>query len=181
MATERELFGGAIVAQFPINLIDASDLRQIPDNQEVFLYPDSNDSIIIEILQRVSQPNDVEAVKFHFEALAHDNAATSSAIQNISVVYNGRGDRTPSPIMLRGSQSVPKFNAIAPDYVDIFMALFRVHSEQKSADLVVTANIPRMSEGSAGEERANAIASQFSTLVSSLRIIDYDLFVDSAH
>lgn len=30
-----------------------SDLRQVPDTQEVFLYPDSGVSIIVEILQSV--------------------------------------------------------------------------------------------------------------------------------
>lgn len=33
--------------------MDTSDLRQVPDTQEVFLYPDSGVSIIVEILQSV--------------------------------------------------------------------------------------------------------------------------------
>ena len=33
------------------------DFRQIPDTQEVFLYPESSVSIIVEILQRVA-PNE---------------------------------------------------------------------------------------------------------------------------
>jgi hypothetical protein len=32
-----------------------SDLRQVPDTQEVFLYPDSDVSIIFEILQVVTE------------------------------------------------------------------------------------------------------------------------------
>ncbi|KAG8217455.1 hypothetical protein J3R82DRAFT_5600, partial [Butyriboletus roseoflavus] len=174
---EKGLFGGAIVAELSTKLVDVSDLRQVPDTQEVFLYPDSNVSIIIEVLQRISEPIDAEAVKFHFEALAHDNDAISSMIFGPPfVMHSDRGDQTPSPIILRGSQRVRKFNAIAADNVDISIALFRVHSGGKSADLVVSASIPRSSEGCVGEKHAAAIASEFNSLVSSLRIKDYGLF-----
>lgn len=77
---QKGLFGDAIVAELPNDLVDVSyvfgilwfrlfrnavhrSLRQVPDNQEVFLYPDSNVSIVIEVLQRVSKPIDAEAVK----------------------------------------------------------------------------------------------------------------------
>ncbi|KAF8559514.1 Mog1p/PsbP-like protein [Imleria badia] len=172
----KHLFGGAIVADLPSVLVDASDFRQVPDNQEVFLYPDSSASIIVEVLQRISEPIDEKAVKFHFEALAHDNDAISSTMQIPFVMRNDPGDQTPSPIILHGSQRIHKFNAIAADDVDIVIALFRVNSGGKSADLVVSANIPRSSDGSVGKERAAAIASEFNSLISSLRIINYDLF-----
>lgn len=94
------------------------------------------------------------------------------------VMHNDRGDRTPSPIILHGSQRIRKFNAITADDVDILVALFRVHSEGKSADLVVSVNIPGSSEGGVGERLAAdvTVASDFNKLVSSLRIKDYNLF-----
>lgn len=46
-----------------VSVIFDRDLRQVPDNQEVFLYPNSNVSVIIEVLQRVSEPMDEKAVK----------------------------------------------------------------------------------------------------------------------
>lgn len=97
-------------------------------------------------------------------------------MQTPFVMRNDRGDQTPSPIILHGSQRIRKFNAIAVDDVDILIALFRVNSRGKSADLVVSANIPRSSEGSVGEERAVTITSEFNSLISSLRIIDHNLF-----
>jgi len=45
----RELYGGAIIAALPSIAIDASDLRQIPDHQEVFLSQKTLTSIIFEI------------------------------------------------------------------------------------------------------------------------------------
>ncbi|RVX67101.1 hypothetical protein B0A52_08344 [Exophiala mesophila] len=45
----RQLFGGAIEVFLPIDLIDSSDIRQIPDHQEVFLSPTTLTSVIFEI------------------------------------------------------------------------------------------------------------------------------------
>ncbi len=41
-----------------------SDLRQVPDTQEVFLYPDSGVSIIFEVLQRVDKEDDQDAARY---------------------------------------------------------------------------------------------------------------------
>ena len=38
-----------------------SDLRQVPDTQEVFLSPDSDVSVVVEILERVA-PDDPDEV-----------------------------------------------------------------------------------------------------------------------
>lgn len=86
------------------------------------------------------------------------------------VLHNDRGDQ-PSPIILCGSQRVRKFNSSTADDVDILLALFRVHCGGKSADLVVSESIPRGSKGGGGHAAAD-----FNALVSSLSIIDYDLF-----
>lgn len=42
-------------------LILHSDLRQVPDTQEVLLYPDSDVSIVVEILQSV-EPTDRDGI-----------------------------------------------------------------------------------------------------------------------
>lgn len=74
----RELFGGALQTTLPSTVIDVrqvqagqqqqlrdtqnlmfevqcSDLRQVPDTQEVFVFPDSDVSIVFEILQIVDE------------------------------------------------------------------------------------------------------------------------------
>lgn len=74
MSASRPLYGGAITASVPANYVDArwvrlsssprcirkeltrpahSDLRQVPDTQEVFLAPDSDLSYIVEVLELV--------------------------------------------------------------------------------------------------------------------------------
>ncbi|KAF8969805.1 hypothetical protein BDZ97DRAFT_160880 [Flammula alnicola] len=172
----RELFGGAITAQTAPDLIDASDIRQVPNTQEVFMYPQSNVSVILEILQRVERSHYDDAIRFHFDSLAHDNSARSATVESVVMIPNDRGDGTPSAIVLKGVQMVPKFNHTTPDKVQIFMALFRV--ESKAADLVLTFNVPVESvDGGAvdsgGLENAEA---DFNTFVRSLRIVDFGLF-----
>ncbi|KAF8212461.1 hypothetical protein K438DRAFT_2010684 [Mycena galopus ATCC 62051] len=172
----RQLFGGAITAVAPIALVDASDLRQIPDTQEVFLYPDSSVSIIVEVLQRVDPSDDDSAVRFHFDSLAHDNSATTSAVDAVAVIPNTRGDKTPPAITLSGVQSVAKFNKSDQDQVRVLMALFRV--EDKRVDLVVTFNVPMVSQdhGAVDAEGWNTVQNHFDAFVRSLCIVDFGLF-----
>ncbi|KAI0062237.1 Mog1p/PsbP-like protein [Artomyces pyxidatus] len=173
--TQRGLFGDAITALFPSKLIDASDLRQIPDTQEVLLYPDSDVSIILEILERVQSNDHTDAAKFHFESLAHDNSALSSSVGEVAIIPNDREDLTPSPVVLYGSQVVKKFNRERGDDVRILLALYRV--EEKQVDLVLSMNIPMRSEaGATSDQEFLASKEVFDTAVRSLRIVDFGLF-----
>ncbi|KAJ7582934.1 hypothetical protein C8J56DRAFT_956083 [Mycena floridula] len=171
------LFGGAITAVTPDNIIDAADLRQIPDTQEVFLFPDSNVSIVVEILEKVESATSLEdAVKFHFTSLAHDNDATSNEILSVETVVNERGDNTPSMMRLSGVQDVPKFNKRTADKVRVLMALYRI--EAKAIDLVVSFNVPIHSEdgGAVTPDGLTAAMAQFDEFTRSLCIVDWGLF-----
>ncbi|KAJ3556637.1 hypothetical protein NM688_g1917 [Phlebia brevispora] len=175
MSLTRELFGGAITVNIPTILIDASNLRQIPDTQEVFLHPKSGESLIVEVLQSVDRPDPQEAAKFHFESLAHDNSAVGQQVHETSVspTHNGQ---TPAPVLLYGTQLIPKFNATTPDEVQILLALYRVPN--KHVDLVMTMNVPtKAADGGAvtKEELAEARRT-FEVAASSLNIVKFELF-----
>lgn len=43
--------------------VQSSDIRQVPDNQEVLIDPESDLSFVIEILQRVEKEDDKEAIE----------------------------------------------------------------------------------------------------------------------
>ncbi|GJE86873.1 Mog1 domain-containing protein [Phanerochaete sordida] len=174
MSSTRELFGGAITVNLPTALLDASELRQVPDTQEVFLSPDSGVSIIFEVLERVSATDPVEAAKFHFDSLAHDNSATNKTVLDVNPTSQHQGD-TPAPIILRGTQSVPKFNAVEPDEVQILLALYRI--ESKNVDFVMTMNVPtKTTDGGAATPTELAAATQvFNAAAPSLKIVDFGL------
>ncbi|MCJ1373812.1 multicopy suppressor of ts gsp1 [Loxospora ochrophaea] len=67
---QTELFGGAIVVDLPEGYIDVSTIRQVPDNQEVYLSATGLTSITIDITERVSHlPTDIDALKYHLDDL----------------------------------------------------------------------------------------------------------------
>jgi hypothetical protein len=85
----RELFGGAITVDFPIRLVDVSDFRPVPDNQEVWTDAERDESVIVELVERVDVgPSDAEgAAVFFFRDLAtiHD-ATVESGLSTIEEV-----------------------------------------------------------------------------------------------
>ncbi|KAF8319274.1 Mog1p/PsbP-like protein [Clavulina sp. PMI_390] len=174
----RELFGGAITVELPDGLIDASDLRQIPDTQEVFLTPDSDVTYIIEILESVNAKDLIEATKFHFESLAHDNDASSSSIESVEISDTTRELPQPTPYILQGSQLVRKYNRPTPDQVQILLALFRVDGH--NSDIVLTLNAPVQSSNAEVKTISSGdwitIAHAFHQAVKTFTIVDFGLF-----
>lgn len=159
------------------------------------MYPHSIVSIIFEVLQAVDEQDDSKAarhvslysnsfsssqithfLRFHFDSVAHDNDAELSQVEEINVVPHERDDSTPSPIVLRGTQTVRKFNRKELDTIQILMALYRV--KDRKADLVVTFNIPIKSEdpGVATEVQVQRVIDDFKEVVKSLEIKDFNLF-----
>ncbi|KAK9454930.1 hypothetical protein V1511DRAFT_375961 [Dipodascopsis uninucleata] len=96
-----ELFGGAISADLPAGFLDASQFREVPDHQEVFVSEDSSESkdesTIIELVERLesnstetiadSDPTEADksAVLAHYEEIASIN--TDIAKPRIFGVY----------------------------------------------------------------------------------------------
>ncbi|KAI0290444.1 hypothetical protein BC826DRAFT_1026436 [Russula brevipes] len=173
---ETNLFGEKIKANFPKGFLDASLLREVPDTQEVYLASNSDDSIIVEILERVSQTDSVEAAKYHFEAIAHDNDAHSFFATEVNEIPTNCSDWIPSFIVLHGRQGVKKFNRTSVDDVQIFLALYRL--EEKGVDIVLSYNFP-MNAGDdvVRTEECNAAKETFLSIASSLRVVDFTLFV----
>eukprot|EP00842_Homolaphlyctis_polyrhiza_P003278 jgi/Hompol1/3951/HPOL_003411-RA len=56
----RPLYGGAIVAPVPQNFVDASQLREVPDHQEVYIDMEGDNSMIVELLD-LEDVNDIQA------------------------------------------------------------------------------------------------------------------------
>ncbi|VDP60155.1 unnamed protein product [Schistosoma curassoni] len=80
------LFDGAFQCLLPTNVVDASDLRQIPDNQEVFVHPSTSQSITIDILEYVDASNHEDAARMHFDEIGAANEATDSNISSLRTV-----------------------------------------------------------------------------------------------
>jgi len=100
---KKELYGGAITTHIPRGLLDASELRQIPDTQEVFLNPSENttdytqlnkdDSIIVDLMERLDG-EDTEAIREHFSEISALNDTSNSwklvSIDDVSNKLNSK-------------------------------------------------------------------------------------------
>ncbi|XP_054592287.1 ran guanine nucleotide release factor isoform X2 [Nothobranchius furzeri] len=118
----RPLFGGALSAVIPPLATDISELREIPDNQEVFAHPHTDQSLIVELVEYQAQVTDQNAARYHFEDIAGCNKALEPGAFEVSGLV-----ALPKPElalaecscawMLTGTQRVSKFNeeSIRPD------------------------------------------------------------------
>ncbi|CAH8517013.1 unnamed protein product [Schistosoma margrebowiei] len=140
------LFDGAFQCLLPTNVVDASDLRQIPDNQEVFVHPSTSQSITIDILEYVDASNHEDAARMHFNEIGAANEATDSNISSLRTVSLHNPDPyCSSVVLLSGQQKVSKFNQSNEDVVFIYMALYRY--TQFQADVLVVVNNPDGEDG----------------------------------
>ncbi|KAJ6126733.1 hypothetical protein N7523_002345 [Penicillium sp. IBT 18751x] len=77
---EQDFFGGAIRGVVPQRWIDASNLREIPDHQEIFLSPESLSNMIVEINQRVSKEDALNTLA----TLSHQHPTLAAGSGNVS-------------------------------------------------------------------------------------------------
>lgn len=179
------LFGGALSAIIPPNATDVSDLREIPDNQEVFAHSKSDQSFIIELLEYQAHISDQDAAKYHFEDIAGSNKALQpGAFQVTNVTPLPKSELSMSQCscgwMLTGTQSVSKFNEEARNTVTIHLGLFRL--PQFSTDILVTFNDPQCispdssSASSAGMQTEPWTVQDFQCLLKSLTLHNPGLF-----
>ncbi|PGH26593.1 hypothetical protein AJ80_01722 [Polytolypa hystricis UAMH7299] len=91
------LYGGAMAVDIPANYQHASTLRQVPDNQEVFLSPTTLTNIIIEINERVEQqaqpfstPNAAQEGEPVLTTVANDVAAS---LYHLYDICDANGDK----------------------------------------------------------------------------------------
>ncbi|GIZ47659.1 hypothetical protein CKM354_001074400 [Cercospora kikuchii] len=151
-----DLFGGAITAEIPIGWEDVSQIRQVPDTQEVFLHTEGFSSMVFDILERVENASndDVEALKFHLSDIidSEPDAAASTVLETASEFGLGKMPgtkclslvaRVPAGEKMRGRANEPKGGVV------VFVILVRL--ERVETDFVVSVNLPVMREGAVGE------------------------------
>ncbi|KAI9772560.1 MAG: hypothetical protein M1835_006266 [Candelina submexicana] len=182
-----DLFGGAMVADLPSGFADVSDIRQVPDNQEVYLDKDGFTSIIIDITERVDDSlSDEAALRFHFKDVVESGegvkvwstaATTCSQLPTGTPAYSLFATQYRASGHTRGSPS--------PDFTEILMTLVRLQAQK--TDLVITINAPYLQGQSVMEDpdleqgrvvKHNELALSYRDhLLRSLVIRDWTLFV----
>ncbi|CAB4384803.1 unnamed protein product [Rhizophagus irregularis] len=184
---DKELFGGSISMYIPPSFEDISNVRNVPDNQEVFADVNTDQSIIVEILEFVKQVANEDAAKYHFDSIASDNDAENfNTIHQITQLTSQEIPNLPSDTPMyfcTGQQSVAKFNEKDPsarNLVNIYMALFRFPNYD--TDIVITYNIPILigaassSRQTAQEGNIQVGFEEFKRMLATFKINNYDLF-----
>ncbi|KAA0034408.1 putative ran guanine nucleotide release factor [Cucumis melo var. makuwa] len=104
-STERPLFGGAIVSTFPLRFqvvffnsdsvsfpfVDVSNVRQVPDHQEVFVDPSRDESLIFELLDFKHDVGDNGSAVWFLQDLATEQDAEGSMVIEQSGVIEAPG------------------------------------------------------------------------------------------
>eukprot|EP01114_Cavostelium_apophysatum_P024870 TRINITY_DN9917_c0_g1_i1.p1 TRINITY_DN9917_c0_g1~~TRINITY_DN9917_c0_g1_i1.p1 ORF type:complete len:205 (-),score=32.14 TRINITY_DN9917_c0_g1_i1:4-618(-) len=177
----RELFGGAMLIQIPPQFEDVSDIREIPDNQEVFTNIDQDQTIIIEITETAKKVDLADLARFNFDQLASDNEAKESKVLETFILPQ---DAMPNLsghefqlCGLKGTQTIAKFNETAHNTVHIHLVVLRL--PEVEAEIVFTLNVPvEISPESSSFKSAPVGSSHFdmTSALSSFRINDWTVF-----
>ncbi|CAF1199045.1 unnamed protein product [Adineta ricciae] len=184
---KRPLFGGAIQAFLPDRSVDASTLRLVPNNQEVFMHSDSDQSIIVEILERVDEVSEENAIKYHFDALAEANDAQSGQDHIVDKIESIPIDslnvqRLTSAWYLFGRQQISKYHEQAKNIVHLHLCLLRL-GDDIATDILISFNDPAFvnTQSSSSDQQVQTgsrwTLDDFKEFFCSLEIVDYGLFV----
>nr|XP_016852799.1 PREDICTED: ran guanine nucleotide release factor [Anolis carolinensis] len=179
------LFGGAFSVCLPPGSIDVSEMRQVPDNQEVFVHPSTDQSLIIELLEYQAGVPDENAARYHFEDLADASSTAEILNQEQFLPQLLALEGCSSAWQLTARQLVAKFNEEAKNEVTLHLALLRL--PQYGTDLLLTFNDPTRihplsSSAAQGTEvpppfsQAPWTVEHFHTFARSLRLHDPGIF-----
>jgi hypothetical protein len=187
----RQLFGGAITCHIPASYADVSDFRKVPDHQECFADPDTDRSIIIDILE-FCDGGPVELFKHIAELNDADEPGMSAIVNDVEALSPELVPQQASATVpctafgLVGTQKVSKFHekGDARNHVVIYLGDIRL--PQFETDIVITHNVPtdfdpRSSSATAcflpNEEHTGK--NEFLQALQSFKIVDPGLFTPS--
>lgn len=132
-----------------------SQIRQVPDHQEVYLDRSGFSSVVFDILERVhnAQNDDVEALKFHLQDIVESDASTT--IVHRIEAKNVKLAKMPDLKALTLVATCPpgekmRGRANEPDAVGVCLLLVRLEGKWET-DLLCTVNVPCVSGDEGGD------------------------------
>uniref|UniRef100_K3WBQ5 Ran guanine nucleotide release factor n=1 Tax=Globisporangium ultimum (strain ATCC 200006 / CBS 805.95 / DAOM BR144) TaxID=431595 RepID=K3WBQ5_GLOUD len=184
----RALFGGALSCAIPEGFADVSSFRQVPDNQEVFANAQTDQCVIVELLQYESDVCDDESARFFFNEIAASNGCSPD---DVSILHSELLAANDGPAIaaahtnsiLVGDQRVAKFkeDESAKNVVRVYLGNIRLPSV--TTDVVISVSVPLQisaASSSAGsfqlENSAEIGAALFMQVVKSFTVHDWSLF-----
>ncbi|KAI1194298.1 Mog1p/PsbP-like protein [Nemania serpens] len=151
------LFGGALSCDLPTKFADVSQLRQVPNHQEVYIDKDGFTSIIVEINERVggegsSAEIDGRALTAHLEGIIGEDADRLKVWNTTPTQFSKLDEDIPAYTLIAtlSPQAPPSTEAEgssaprpgSPDFTAIILTLVRLEHEQ--TDILITVNVPHI-------------------------------------
>lgn len=131
------LYGGAISLMLPVGAIDVSDIREVPDTQEVFLLEQPNkldQAIIVDLLETVNEPTLPEIISVHLNDIL-DDAPTYLA--PLETFHNAYVDADVHTFLVKPAPSRQE-----TDTVKLYMYIALLQVSQAQSDILITMTIP---------------------------------------
>jgi hypothetical protein len=143
----QPLYGGAMFSKLHNSYLDVSNLRVVPDHQEVFVDNDSDNSLIVELFDYEKNLSEDAAIEHYFEELANFNESNLNAIITKGNITEPNFCPSIPPqfprIALIGKQSASKFRARPGSEVEEFyVILVLIRLENVGTDMLISMNIP---------------------------------------
>lgn len=184
----RQLYGGAIVADVPARFLDISMFREVPDNQEVYADVNTDESVIVELLELDENlTNDAAPIAFMSDVAkandcAIDNPEECRVVERVTLkVNNMQSFGVDEATLLVCCQNVAKFKEDVRNAVMVYMVSIRI--PMFNTDLLISVNAPiSISAGSSSsfstvqlpdQKKARDLAI---SIAKSLNIVDRSLF-----
>ncbi|KAI9710533.1 MAG: multicopy suppressor of ts gsp1 [Bogoriella megaspora] len=184
-----DLFGGAVKAQYPKNFIDASELRQIPDHQEVYLESDGFTNIVVEFLERppdLKCPTDVDAALFHLSDISEDDELLETDVRSKDTIQFQKASNLAAVSIIALNASSSSREASLEERVQSTLIRLLLLRAKNATDILITINIPLTSEHGFGNdgkldqaliEQATSKADNIAQKISeTFEIVDESLF-----
>ncbi|CAI5760674.1 unnamed protein product [Candida verbasci] len=167
-----ELYGGTIsITQLPSTFIDVSKIRQVPDNQEVFINQNPTEnanldkSLIFDILEKLD--NDYsEAIVEHLSDI-YPNSESSKLIEKLE--SDDGSERFISFLKFK-----PEYTKIEPNQpLEIVSLIGLVRLDKVDTDILVQYNVPHDRDVETYNEEDYRL---FKEIIESFNIVDWNLF-----
>eukprot|EP00644_Phytophthora_capsici_P002145 jgi/Phyca11/547933/estExt2_Genewise1Plus.C_PHYCAscaffold_270091 len=185
----RPLFGGALSCEIPEGFADVSSFRQVPDNQEVFANAETDQCVIVELLQYEESVLDSGSARYFFNEIAQSNGCGPD---EVTVLLEQKADERHAPAivdaphstqLIVGDQRVAKFKEgdHAKNVVRVYLGNIRLPGV--TTDVVLSVSAPmRINPASSShgafqfEDNSEVAASIFTHAVQSFSVLDWSLF-----
>jgi Ran-interacting Mog1 protein len=177
--TRRNLFGGAIVCELPENWKDVSEIRQVPDHQEVYhglSEGDDEPCFIMEILEYQDAISDHDVASFFWNDLKESNDCVSDIVLYHQIPNNESFSHPMFTCLgiqfMNGkNRNIVDKNILSEDVeMKVLINLCVVRLPHVTSDLLIT--LSRKTILPLNEE----FQEEFLLILSSLNILDWTIF-----